>query len=117
MELWRQIVGLAVVFGLLGLLAWLVRRTMRPDGSNGKGFAALWRAAGGGQPVMRQLERMRLTPQHSLHLVVVEGRRLLVGCSPGAMALLDKPAPGQAPCTSAPAMRCAAPEIPEGFAS
>ncbi len=39
----------------------------------------------------------RLTPQHSLHEVQWQGRRLLVGCSPQSISVLsESPAPGSA---------------------
>jgi len=100
MELWRQILGLAVVFGLLGLLAWLARARVRPGARRARSFASFWRAAGGDVPVMQHVDRLRLTPQHSLHLVVIDGRRLVVGCSTGGLAVLSDLGTGEA------ALRC-----------
>ena len=39
---------------------------------------------------MEVLERLSLTPNHSLHLVTVDGRTVLVGVSPGGCQLLEK---------------------------
>jgi len=38
---------------------------------------------------MQAIERLSLTPQHSLHLVSVSGRVLLIAVSPGGCSLLD----------------------------
>jgi flagellar biogenesis protein FliO len=39
---------------------------------------------------MEVLERLSLTPNHSLHLVTVDGRTVLVGVSPSGCQLLEK---------------------------
>jgi flagellar biogenesis protein FliO len=49
----------------------------------GKGFVR----QGGKQ--MQALERLALTPQHSLHLVSVGGRTLLVAVSPSGCAVVE----------------------------
>jgi flagellar biogenesis protein FliO len=38
---------------------------------------------------MESIERLPLTPQHSLHLVRVAGRVLLIAVSPGGCSILD----------------------------
>jgi flagellar biogenesis protein FliO len=38
---------------------------------------------------LEQVDRLALTPQHSLHLVRLGGRALLIGRSPAGIALLD----------------------------
>jgi flagellar biogenesis protein FliO len=45
--------------------------------------------AGRGGKQMQSIERLPLTPQHSLHLVSVAGRTLLVAVSPGACTIVD----------------------------
>jgi flagellar biosynthetic protein FliO len=79
--------GLAVitVLALLGGCLWLLRR---------KGMAAFTLRAGSGSGRRMQLiERLALTPQHSLILVQVAGRVLLVGTSPSGCALLESGLP------------------------
>jgi flagellar biogenesis protein FliO len=44
---------------------------------------------GRGAKQMQSIERLPLTPQHSLHLVSVAGRTLLVAVSPGACTVVD----------------------------
>jgi flagellar biogenesis protein FliO len=39
------------------------------------------------------MERLALTPNHSLHLVTIDDRTVLVGVSPGGCQLLDRNAP------------------------
>jgi flagellar biogenesis protein FliO len=43
----------------------------------------------GKRPRLEHLDRLALAPQHSLHLVRVGSRELLVGRSPGGVILLD----------------------------
>ena len=39
---------------------------------------------------LRQLERMRLTPQHSIHLLQVEDHRILIAVHPQGVTILEK---------------------------
>jgi flagellar protein FliO/FliZ len=73
----RSVVAFLVVFGLLGLLAWLVRRgTIGPLGA---------RRPAAGISVERAVP---LGERRSLVVVSVEGRRLLLGLSPMQVSLL-----------------------------
>jgi len=78
----QQMLAVLAVMGLMiGLLQWLRRR----------GLAHLRTG------MMRRrsdrrlevLERLPLTPQHSLHIVRMDGRSLLIGVSPSGCALLE----------------------------
>jgi flagellar biogenesis protein FliO len=76
--------GLVVLFvlGLLGAtLYWL--RGQGIARFSGKG------AGRGGARRMQIIERLSLSPQHSLQLVNVGGRVLLISVSPGGCSLLD----------------------------
>ena len=75
---------LAVLFvlGLLGgSLYWLRAKGLARFSVKGVGRQGARR--------MQALERLPLTPQHSLHLVSVGGRTLLVAVSPGACTVVD----------------------------
>jgi len=81
--MWEQTLAVFFVLGLLVASLWLLRR---------KGFASLklgFARSVGGAKRMELLERMPLTPHHSLHLVRVEDRLILIGVSPQSCALLD----------------------------
>lgn len=82
MEAIQQVAAVLFVLGLLGgTLYWL----------RGKGTAS-FAGKGFGRPSgrrMRSIERLPLTAQHSLHLVSVAGRTLLIAVSPGGCSLLD----------------------------
>ena len=81
MEPVRQILAVLAVLGLLGgTLYWL--RTKGAAQFAVKGFG---RAA---NRKMRLVEQLRLTPHHSLHLVNVQGRMLLVAVSPQGCSVL-----------------------------
>lgn len=78
--MWEQTLAVIVVLGLLVGSLWLLRR---------KGFASVKLGFGASHSRRLELvERMALTPQHSLHLVRVEDRLLLIGLSPQSCASL-----------------------------
>ena len=77
-----QILAVLFVLGLLGGTLLLLR---------GKGmvrFSGMGVKRSGGKR-MQSLERLPLTPQHSLHLISVSGRVLLIAVSPGGCTVLD----------------------------
>ena len=82
MDALQPVLAVLFVLGLMGgALYWL--RSKGLARFNGKGI---------GRPAARQMrviERLPLTPNHSLHLVAVGGRRLLVAVSPGGCAVVD----------------------------
>lgn len=79
---------LAVLFvlGLLGGTLYWLR-------SKGVAHFAVKGLNRGGERRMQSLERLALTAQHSLHLVSVEGRTILIAVSPAGCSLLDGPVP------------------------
>ena len=81
MEAIQQILVVVFVLGLLGgTLYWL----------RGRGVAQFnVKGVGRGARRMQTIERLALTPQHSLHLVNVSGRVLLIAVSPGGCSVLD----------------------------
>ena len=80
--MWEQTLAIFLVLGLLAGSLWLLRR---------KGFAAVNLGFGGAASSRRMelVERLALTPQHSLHLVRVEGRFILIGVSPQSCTSLE----------------------------
>jgi len=84
MEAIQQTLVVVFVLGLLGAtLYWLRGQGIARFGGGGKG------AVRGSSRRMQTIERMPLSPQHSLHLVNVGGRILLIAVSPGGCSLLD----------------------------
>ena len=82
MEGAQQILAVLFVLGLLGGTMLLLR---------GRGmvrFTGMGVKRSGGKR-MQSLERLPLTPQHSLHLISVSGRVLLIAVSPGGCTVLD----------------------------
>lgn len=76
-----MLAGALVVVLLVGTLAWLRRK-------------GLVRSAGSGLRLRRprrleHVDRLALTAQHSLHLVRMGNRAVLLGRSPSGLALLD----------------------------
>ncbi len=83
MEFGQQYLAVAAVLGLLGAALWWLRR---------RGFAA-FAASGRGGRRMEALERMALSPQHTLHLVRVGESVVLLACSPGGCAIVRELGP------------------------
>ena len=83
-ELWRSLLAIVVVFGLLGGLAWAARRGRL-------GFFTR-------QPSHVRVEAtVPLGERRSLMVVAIEGRRLLLGLTPMQVSLvteLTQPSPG-----------------------
>jgi flagellar biogenesis protein FliO len=82
MESIRQVMAISGVLLLLGAALWWLRR---------KGLAQY-----GGRPStgarkrnLESVERLALGPQHSLHLVRMAGRALLVATSPTGCAVVE----------------------------
>ena len=82
MEWTEQLLAVIVVLGLLCGSLWLLKR----KGLARTGFR---RSARPGQPRLEVIDRLALTPQHSLHLVRLADRTLLVGLSPQGCNLLE----------------------------
>ena len=82
MEAFQQLWAVVVVLGVLCGGLWLLKR---------KGWArtALRRGAEDGLPRLEIVDRLPLTPQHSLHLVRLADRTLLIGLSPNGCNLLE----------------------------
>jgi flagellar biogenesis protein FliO len=81
----RQAITVLFVLVLLGgTLFWLRRRGVAQFSLPVK------RGANGRR--LRVLERLPLSAQHSLHLISLDGRELLIGVSPGGCTILDQPA-------------------------
>jgi flagellar biogenesis protein FliO len=78
----RQALAVLTVLGILAGTLWWLRR---------KGLAqfALKPGSAGRTRHMKVVERLTLTPQHSLHLVRVGSRTVLIAASPSRCALLD----------------------------
>ncbi len=54
-----------------------------------RGMVAL-KVSAGAQKRLQSIERLPLTPHHSLHLIRVSGRTVLVGVSPNGCSVLDR---------------------------
>jgi len=93
MELSQQLLAVVLVLGILGAGLWVLKR---------KGFVrtTLRRTQHPGEPRLEVIDRLPLTPQHSLHLIRIADRTILVGVSPGGCNLLES-----APALGAPALK------------
>lgn len=82
MEMFEQFAAVGVVLGALFAALWLLKR---------KGWARTVSrgARADGSPRLEVIDRLALTPHHSLHLVRLADRTLLVGISPNGCNLLE----------------------------
>jgi flagellar biogenesis protein FliO len=86
-EIARQISAVMFVFALLGAALWTFRRGVS---------LRLGRTLGATRSrSLESIERLALTPQHSLHLVRIGGREVVVATYPQGCALLTERAQAQ----------------------
>lgn len=81
MEVLQQLTAVLLVLALLGALVLTARK---------RGFAAI--SLPTRSPRTRRMElveRLALTPQHSLHIVSIDGKTLLLGISPAGCQLIE----------------------------
>jgi flagellar biogenesis protein FliO len=77
MDVLRQVFSVLLVFSLLGAALWALRRGGR---ISFQGFAR--KRILGNTRSMVAVERLALTPQHTLHLICIHGREILVATHP-----------------------------------
>jgi flagellar biogenesis protein FliO len=77
MEVLRQISAVVIVFGLLGVAVWALRRRAGP-------------LRFGPSKSLASVERLALTPQHAVHLIHIAGRELLIATHPNGLTLLTE---------------------------
>lgn len=100
MEMFQQLFAVAGVLGALCIVVWAMKRKglahthfFKPGGAlrGGRGFRD-------SQTRLEVLDRLVLTPHHSIHLIRLADRTLLVGLSPNGCNLLETaPATGILP--------------------
>jgi len=86
MDVMGQMAAVAAVLGLLGGALWWLRR---------RGLATLAIGRRRSRRKLELVERLPLSPQHSLHLVRLGETMLLVAASPGGCRLIER-CPGAA---------------------
>ncbi len=84
----RQVLSVLLVFALLGAALWTLRRGRAAP------FRGLLRRTPGRTKSLEPVERLALTPHHSLHLVRIHGRELLVATHPQGCTLLNQSSRG-----------------------
>jgi flagellar biogenesis protein FliO len=85
----RQLLSVLLVFSLLGAALWALRRWSAVSFRTGR-----WRRQPARSRALHSVERLALSPQHSLHLVQIDGRRLVVATHPHGCSLLIETAKG-----------------------
>jgi flagellar biosynthetic protein FliO len=81
MEMFQQFFAVAGVLGALAIMVWALKR---------KGWARMnLRGARSSDSRLEVLDRLVLTPHHSVHLIRLADRTLLVGLSPNGCNLLE----------------------------
>lgn len=91
MEILQQLLAVGLVLGALGALVWALKRKGWAKSNWAQSNWAKTRISGS-RELQTQLEvlgRLSLTPQHSVHLIRLADRVLLVGLSPGGCNVLE----------------------------
>lgn len=81
MDIVQPVASIAVVFLLMAGTFWLLKRSRMVS------FRAATPGAKG--PRMQRVGRLQLTPQHTLHLVRLGGRTLLVGTHSAGLTVVQ----------------------------
>lgn len=87
MEMFQQLLVIAVVLGGLCALVWFLKR--KGFAYSSRAYSRMGRKNGNGGPRLEVIDRLALTPQHSLHLVKLADRTLLIGLSPSGCNLIE----------------------------
>ncbi len=82
MEILEQLVVIGLVLGVLVGGVWLMKH-------KGWATANVRRPKSDGRPRLEVIDRLALTPHHSLHLVRLADRTMLIGLSPSGCNLLE----------------------------
>jgi hypothetical protein len=91
----RQILSLIIVFALLGFAVWKLGGSrislLSFKGLSFKNSLLKWSPKRNNEKEIRSLERLALTPQHTLHLVNFSGQQLLIATHPHGVTLVTPP--------------------------
>ena len=87
MEFLQQALSIAFVFGLLGVMFWVLRGKLRPG-------ALYWPGRAGANRQLESIDRLMLTPQHSVHLIRAGGKEVLLSTHPQGCTVISE-APSQ----------------------
>jgi hypothetical protein len=90
-EYGREILSLFVVFLLLGFTVWKLGYRQGRLRFRWPSFTTRGKA---GQRMLSTVERLALTPQHTLHVLRLRGREFVVATHPHGCTLLDVSATG-----------------------
>jgi hypothetical protein len=82
MDVLRQVFSVLLVFSLLGAVLWALRRGGRISFQRFTVRSLARKRALGNTKSMVAVERLALTTQHTLHLVRINGREVLVATHP-----------------------------------
>lgn len=89
MEILPQLLAILAVFALLGLILWWLRRNGALQLRSGLP-ARFSLARGSSQPrLLARVEALQLTPTHSLNLIRLGDRAILIGTSPTGFQLVE----------------------------
>lgn len=82
-DVYRQFVGVLLVLAILVIALYLLKQRGIVRFKNMPGL-------GGGDRLMKVVERVPLTAQHAVHLVQIGERRVLIASSPGSCQLITE---------------------------
>ena len=88
MEILPQLLAVLGVFGLLGLMLWWLRRRGAVQIAR-MPFRLPARDKGTHPRMLERVDALQLSPTHSLNLIRMADRAILVGISPGGFYLVE----------------------------
>lgn len=86
-------IAIVLAMGLIAIAVFVARRRTHPAASARTGTGTWWKRLGGlldavPSHEIQRVSSMPLSPRHSLHVVVWNGRRLLLGCTDQSIQVL-----------------------------
>ncbi len=84
-----QLVGVLAVFALLGLTLWWLKKKGAIQVAGFLPARLTNRGTRGGEKLLQRVDGLQLTPTHSLALVRMADRAILIGLSPGGFYLVE----------------------------
>jgi flagellar biogenesis protein FliO len=83
-DMYRQFFGVMLVLGVLIAVVYLLKQRGIAR------FTGLRVLGGGAERIVKVVERVPLTAQHTVHLVQIGQRRVLISSSPGSCQLITE---------------------------
>jgi hypothetical protein len=89
LDLFSQSIGILAVFALLGFTLWWLKKKGAIQMAAFLPSRRIASRARGGKRLLERVDGLRLSPTHSLSLIRMADRGILIGISPGGFCLIE----------------------------